>query len=59
MTEQEQKALEYAVNQIEVSITTLTGQRAQLDYQIEELKKIQANLVRLLPPDKRVERLFS
>jgi chaperonin cofactor prefoldin len=58
MNEQELKALEHAISRLDISITTLEGQRVQLNYQIEELKKIQAILVRLLPPGNRLERLF-
>lgn len=59
MTEQEQKDFEHAINQLEVTITTLETQRMNLSYQLEKLKRIHEMFVRLLPPDKQAEkRLF-
>ena len=59
MNEQEQKVIEHLINRLDIAITTLTGQQTQIGYQIEELEKIKAGLTRLLPDEKRIERLFG
>lgn len=59
MTEQEIKAIEENISRLDVAISTLTGDKTNIEYQIAELKNIKAALTRLLPPDNRINRLFK
>jgi len=51
--------LEQSIKQIKETQIELTHQKADLEFRIDELEKVKAWLTRLLPPEKRIDRLFS
>jgi chaperonin cofactor prefoldin len=59
MTEQELKAVEQSLEKIEETIRELTTEKAQLEMQISNLVNVKSVLTRLLPPDKRIAKLFD
>ena len=59
MTEQELKAVEQSLEKIEETIRELTTEKTQLEIQISNLTNVKAALTRLLPPDKRIAKLFN
>ena len=59
MTEQELRAVEQSLEQIEEAIRELTTEKTQLEMQISNLVNVKSVLTRLLPPEKRIEKLFS
>ena len=58
MDEKELQTLEIAINQIASIVTDLTREKTEIEMRIEELERVRASLVRLLPPEKRIEKLI-
>lgn len=52
-------ALELSISKLDDSITNLTRQRTELDFQIDELNKIKRLLVGQLPAENRIDHLFD
>jgi hypothetical protein len=48
-----------AIEKISETIVALTTERIELSYRISQLENVKATLTRLLPTDKRIDRLFS
>ncbi len=59
MTEQQIQVIEQSINRLRETITELTSQRTELELRISQLESVKAALTRLLPTDKRIDRLFS
>lgn len=58
MDKQEQQAIEQLIDQFGGTIIELTLQKNELEERISELRGKQQALIRMLPPEKRIERLF-
>jgi len=56
--EQKVQAIEQAVTQLDEAMSELSALRFQTEQEIERLTSLKAELTKLLPPEKRLERLF-
>jgi prefoldin subunit 5 len=59
LTEQEQKAIEQAIDDLARTISSLRSEITETELRISTLQNTMAALTRLLPTDKRIDRLFS
>ncbi len=59
MTEQEVEAIDRALRKVKELIVELTSQKVDIEFSIEELESIRVALTQLLPPQKRIDNLFS
>jgi prefoldin subunit 5 len=53
------QVIEEATAKLKETITELTRQKTELEYRISELENVKASLTRLLPVDKRIDKLFG
>lgn len=58
MTEAETQAVERVLLRLHETVVALTLHRNEIDERISELKLEEEALARLLPPEKRLDRLF-
>ncbi len=58
MDEKEQQAIELVINSLDNTISELTHEKTELEICISEVKNARDALIRQLPPEKRIERLF-
>lgn len=59
MNEQELKVVEKIILKLDETTTDLSYHKIELEVRISELENMRSELLRLLPTDKRVEKLFS
>ena len=59
MSEQEQQAIERAIGDLAGTITSLRSEITERELRISTLQDTIAALTRLLPAEKRIDRLFS
>jgi hypothetical protein len=58
LNEQEVKYVEVALEQISIIKIDLLNLRSEIDARIEQVKNLERQLTPLLPPEKRIDRLF-
>ncbi len=56
---QQSEVIKQQVSELAETITQLQQQKTELEFRIEELKRVKQALTRLLPPEDRIVRLFS
>ena len=56
---QQSDIIKQQVSDLAQTIVWLRQQKTELELRIEELEHVKQALTRLLPPDDRIERLFS
>ncbi len=59
MNEKEMQAIEQAISKLDAISSDLQEIKTKIDFHIEDVENIKSSLVRLLPHDKRIERLFQ